>query len=135
VPVDHDEDDRPAITFVSRGMDERTKAGMRYDHIPVTWTLGTRASHAEIAFRVTGVFAGKIDTCDLFTGIVSEGSVEARAVGCRARDGSGEESDCSNAETSFLDQNLPAWRVRAGTFTALRLPEEVDCATVRAVFQ
>jgi len=78
------------------------------------------------------VFNGKVDNCDLFTGVVSSGSVEARALGCRARrENGGASFDCSAAQSSFLDQNLPAWQVRGGTFRALRIAHDADCAAVR----
>jgi hypothetical protein len=131
-PVDPDADGRPAVLFVSRGEDERNAMGMPYVNIPITWTLGARAQTADIAFRITGVFNGKIDSCDSFTGVVSSGTVEARALGCRAlRDNSNTPFDCSAEQSAFLDENLPAWQVRGGTFRVHRIAQEASCAAVR----
>jgi hypothetical protein len=136
VPLDHDGDRQPAIKFVSRGKNEKNALGMAYIHIPVTWTLNARATEADIAFRITGVFTGKVEHCDLFSGVVSSGSVEARAVGCRAlRDGSSTPFNCSSEQSTFLDQNLPAWQVRGGTFRARRVSAEADCTTVRSALR
>jgi hypothetical protein len=136
VPVDHDGDGHPAITFISRGENEKNPQGMSYMNIPVTWTLNARALEADIAFRITGMFNGKIEHCDLFSGVVSSGSVEARAVGCRAqRDNANTTFDCASDQSSFLDQNLPAWQVRGGAFRARRVSQDANCTAVRAALQ
>lgn len=131
-PVDPDADGRPGVLFVSRGEEERNALGMSYINIPVNWTLGARAETADIAFRITGMFNGKIDTCDLFTGVVSAGTVEARALGCRAlRENAKTPFDCTAEQSAFLDDNLPAWQVRGGTFRVRRIAQDASCAAVR----
>jgi hypothetical protein len=136
VPLDQDGDGQPAITFVSRGENEKNALGMAYVNIPVTWTLGARATDADVAYRVTGVFSGKIEHCDLLSGVVSSGSVEARAVGCRTRrQGASTAAACTAEQSDFLDQNLPAWQVRGGTFRARRVAEGANCSAVRAALQ
>jgi hypothetical protein len=136
-PLDQDGDGHPGVTFVSRGADMRNALGVAYENIPVTWTLGERAPEADVAFRVTGVFTGKVAQCDLFTGVVSSGSVEARAVGCRVRrdNTSGPGAECAADQSSFLDQNLPDWQVRGGTFRARRVADDANCSVVRAALQ
>lgn len=134
VPVDHDVDGYPAITMVSRDSSTQTEDGVPYDLIPVTWTLLNRATLAFVPFRVTGQFHGKLDTCDAFSGVVSNGSVEARCVGCLARpEGQTRDQPCSDAEASFLDANLPDWSVSGGTWRARRVPDGASCSAVRAL--
>ncbi len=131
-PVDHDGDGEPGVTFTSRGDGERNAQGAEYVHIPVGLSLNARAQEADVAFRVTGMFNGKVDSCNLYSGAVSAGSVEARAFGCRARrEGSRATFDCASEQSAFLDQNLPAWQVRGGTFRALRVADGADCSAVR----
>jgi hypothetical protein len=136
VPVDHDEDGEPAVTMSSRDSDERNPDGVPYRLIPVTWTLLTRSPRAFIPFRVTGEFHGKLDTCDAFSGVVSNGSVEARCVGCVARnEGQPRERECSDQEVVFLDENLPDWSVSGGTWRARRVPDDASCSAVRAAMR
>lgn len=136
VPVDHDADGSPAITLASRDSDFRNPQGIPYKLIPVTWTLLTRSPRAFIPFRITGEFHGKLDTCDDFSGVVTNGSVEARCVGCVARnEGQSREQPCSNEEAKFLDENLPDWSVQGGTWRARRLPENAPCSEVRALLR
>jgi hypothetical protein len=136
LPLDHDEDGDPAITLGSRDSNERNPDGVPYRLIPVTWTLLTRSPRAFIPFRVTGEFHGKLDTCDTFSGVVSEGSVEARCVGCMARnEGQSRERECEPQEVLFLDQNLPDWAVSGGTWRARRVADDANCSAVRAAMR
>jgi hypothetical protein len=131
-PLDQDGDGHPGVTFVSRGDGERNAQGAAYVHIPVGLSLNARAQDADVAFRITGTFNGKVDSCDLYTGAVSSGSVEARAFGCRARrDNSRTTFDCASEQSAFLDQNLPAWQVRGGTFRVMRVADNASCSVVR----
>jgi hypothetical protein len=130
--LDQDGDGHPGVTFVSRGDGERNAQGAAYVHIPVGLSLNARAQDVDIAYRITGMFNGKVDSCDLYSGVIASGSVEARAFGCRARrENSRTTFDCSSEQSAFLDQNLPAWQVLGGTFRALRVPDDASCSAVR----
>jgi hypothetical protein len=136
VPFDHDDDGSPAITLASRDSNFSNAQGVPYKLIPVAWTLLTRSPRAFIPFRFTGQFHGKVDNCDEFSGVVTNGSVEARCVGCVARnEGQTREQPCSNEEARFLDENLPDWSVLGGTWRARRLPENASCSDVRALLR
>jgi hypothetical protein len=136
IPLDHDADGDPAITLGSRDSDVRNPDGVPYKLIPVTWTLTTRSPRAFIPFRMTGDFHGKLDSCDALSGVVTNGSVEARCVGCVARnEGQTREQACNNAQADFLDANLPDWHVSGGTWRARRIPDDANCSAVRALLR
>jgi hypothetical protein len=136
MPLDHDADGDPAITLGSRDSDVRNPDGVPYKLIPVTWTLATRSPRAFIPFRMTGEFHGKLDSCDALSGVITTGTVEARCVGCVARDeGQTREQPCTDAQATFLDANLPDWRVSGGTWRARRIPDDASCSSVRALLR
>jgi hypothetical protein len=136
MPLDHDADGDPAITLGSRDSDFRNPDGVAYELIPVTWTLATRSPRAFIPFRMTGEFHGKLDSCDALSGVVTNGGVEARCVGCVARnEGQTRERSCTDEEADFLDANLPDWHVSGGTWRARRVPDDANCSAVRAALR
>ena len=119
-----------------RGPDERNPSGKAYDEPPVSWTLGSRASKIYAAFQLYGRVNAALTSCDAFSGSISEGRVEARALSCLAhRDGEWVQETCTRNQASFLDDNFPNWVVTGGTVRARRIAPGTDCAGVRAVWK
>jgi hypothetical protein len=135
VPMDHDGDGAPAITFRNGDASERSASGAPYAEIPVSWTLAVRATRVFIPYQLAGEFHGQLDSCDAFSGVVTSGRVEARSIGCYAHnEGQSREFECSAAQAQFLDENLPNWTVTGGTWRARRIPATANCAAVRAAW-
>jgi hypothetical protein len=135
-PVDHDNDMLTALTLVARGPDRRNPSGKPYDEPPISWTLGSRASNIFTAFQLAGRLEANFSGCDSFSGGISEGKVEARALGCIAhRDGETAQFSCSRAQAEFLDENFPHWVVTGGTVRARRIAPELTCKEIRALWQ
>ena len=130
-PLDHDDDGLPAITFLSRRAPEISASGTPYSEIPLSPILAARAASIQIAYQVSAQFQGAIDDCNTISGVVSRGSVQARAVHCEARNVVGITGRCTEPQIDFIDNNVPDWAVQGGTFEVARLPTGSGCPSVR----
>jgi hypothetical protein len=124
---DDDDDDVPGILLRARG--PKDKGPVSYMHPPINYLLSERASEIWIAIRLHAELQGKLDTCDSFGGGVPNTTLDTRALACRLDSG----KRCNDDELSFVDDNLPVWKVETASVRALRLPDHAQCADVRAL--
>lgn len=128
---DHDGDQRPGITAQMRGPTEQDKRGRAYAYPPITPVLLRRARELMFGLRVGVTLRGELDGCDRLKGEAPMGSIDTRAIECVAADGFGQ---CNADELAFLDDNLPVWTVRGGSFRGIRVDDTADCAAARGAF-
>lgn len=122
---DHDGDGLPGIAVAMRG-----RADGPYAYPPLDLVSYHRVQDLSLGLRVIMGLDGVLEGCDALRGTTREGSVETRAVACRANGSSA----CEARELAFLNQNLPVWSVRQGSFQAKRVASDADCRVARAAF-
>lgn len=103
-----------------------------YAHPPLDLFSTRRVRDLMLGLRVGLGLDGSVDSCDALAGRTSAASIDTRAVGCHA---DSSPADCVARELSFLNDNLPVWTVREGSFKAQRLPPDADCKTVRRLLK
>lgn len=137
ISADHDNDGAPGATFLMRDAPERSPMGKTYSHPPVSFALQSRASELYLAFQARVPVKAKLSSCDTITGSISQGAVEARAIGCRAQKPmGGPDADCTSEQIDFVDDNLPNWTVMGGgSLRAKRMAPGADCAAIRAAWK
>jgi hypothetical protein len=123
---DHDGDGLPGIAVTMRGRESGP-----YAYPPLDLLSLRRVQDLSLGLRVIVGLDGTLESCDALHGVTREGSVETRAVACRATSAPAE---CAPRELAFLNQNLPAWTIRQGSFQAKRLPIDADCQAARDAF-
>lgn len=128
---DHDNDSKPGITLKMRGPDQTNAQGQAYAYPPVTPLLVRRVSELQLGLRIGVTLSGELDGCDALEGNAPMGSIDTRAIDCVAE---GNPRACSDDELTFLDDNLPVWTVRGGSFRGIRVAQTADCAAARAAF-
>jgi hypothetical protein len=106
-------------------------AGRGIAYPPVDLLGLRRVQKLDLGMRVDLAFNGKRDGCDGISGEVQGGSIDTRALDCVA---TARPMRCSSDELKFLDDNLPAWTVRQGTFRGMRVSDNADCEQVRQLF-
>jgi hypothetical protein len=126
---DHDGDGVPGIAVTMRGHESGP-----YAYPPLDLLSLRRVQDLSLGLRVVVGLDGALDGCDALHGVTREGSVETRAVACRATSSTSSPAECEPRELAFLNQNLPIWTVRQGSFQAKRLPVDADCQAVRRAF-
>jgi hypothetical protein len=142
--VDEDNDTKPGITAAV------VAPGGGYSYVPLNFfvvsnpTGVARADELYVAIRQVTSVSAQFSDCDHASGSVtvpqitdSSGvtptkkyAIDSHVIGCRhASDG----TDCTSAETTFVDNNQPVFVPAATTFSATRLPSNATCAAVRAL--
>jgi hypothetical protein len=131
--ADHDSDGAPGVTVVPRGAPERSAMGTPYIEPPLSWTSSSRATRLYMALQIAFQLDGELESCDAMSGVVNQGRVENRIIGCQARSTSSQaENTCSPEQARFADENLPEWTVNAARWRARRISTGASCAEVRA---
>jgi hypothetical protein len=126
---DHDGDGVPGIAVTMLGSE---RGQSPYDYPPLDLLSLRRVPSLGLGLRVSVGFDGELDGCDALKGKTVDGRVETRAVSCRALPAP---DACQQYELQFLNENLPVWTVREGTFEAKRLAKSADCQAVRRAFR
>jgi hypothetical protein len=124
---DHDGDGRPGVAAFMLG----PNAGGSIEYPPVDLFGLRRVQKLDLGMRVNLTLDGKRDSCDKISGQIQDGSLETRGLDCVA---TSRPMRCTSDELRFLDDNLPAWTVRQGTFRGMRLGENAECEDVRQLF-
>ncbi len=127
---DHDGDGAPGIAVEM--LDGGGRGQGSYALPPLDLLSLRRVRSIGLGLRVIVGLDGKLESCDAMRGPTRESSVETRAASCEAQPGN---QECTSAELSFLNENLPVWTVREGTFEAKRLAPDADCQAVRRAFR
>jgi hypothetical protein len=124
---DHDGNREPGIATHMLGPSDGT-----YAYPPLDLLSVRRLRELALGLRVIVGFDGTLDSCDLLSGKTTQGSsIETRAVGCTA---TSTPLKCTDDELDFLNNNLPVWTARQGSFEARRLAPDAECAEARSVF-
>lgn len=119
---DHDGDGRKGVSAFMAG----PSAGANIAYPPVG--LLRRAQKIDLGMRVSLTLNGKRDSCDAISGVVEDGAIDTRGLDCIA---TSRPMTCQPDEVQFLDDNLPAWTVRQGTFHGIRVKDSDSCDQVR----
>jgi len=134
VAVDHDNDGRDAVTFLSRTPSELTSDGRNYAYLPLG--SSARARRLDMIVASSGSLAGTFENCNVASGTISDGEAEQHAVGCSGVVTGGlSEVQCDSATQRFIETVLPSWSVSAASFRLVRLSSGStgdSCAAVRA---
>lgn len=130
---DHDNDGRPGITVNMAGAGEVDAQGRSYAHPPVAITalFTRRVNQLMLGLRIGLTLRGELVGCDALAGDAPMGSIDTRAIECIADDFP---MACNADELKFLDDNLPVWTVRGGSFRGVRVDKTASCAAARAAF-
>lgn len=121
---DDDRDQLPGILMRAFGPREGN-----YKHPPTSYLLGNRAQEASLAIRIGAALQGTVRSCNNLGGSVPSMILEMRALSCVLDSG----AVCDAAQASFLDDNMPVWKVESGTWEATRVQSTASCADVRSV--
>jgi hypothetical protein len=124
---DHDGDGRPGVGAFMLG----PSAGRSIAYPPVDLFGLRRVQKLDLGMRVNLTLNGKRDSCDALSGEILDGSIDTRGLNCIA---TSRPMACSADELRFLDDNLPAWTVRQGTFRGMRVKDDADCDQVRQLY-
>jgi hypothetical protein len=124
---DHDGDGRPGVAAFMLG----PNAGGSIEYPPVDLFGIRRVQKLDLGMRVNLTLDGKREGCDKISGDVQDGSIDTRALDCVAVS---RPMRCTSDELRFLDDNLPAWTVRQGTFRGTRVSDDAECEDVRQLF-
>jgi hypothetical protein len=119
--TDHDGDGSPGVTAAAK-----TGGGYAYPRIDIL-NSDARAEEIFLVSRTTMEFDGTIDTCDTAVGEATI-TMENHSVGCGMVGG----GQCSDGQTTTLDNNMPQFVVMGGDFELVRLPDGAACDAVFA---
>jgi hypothetical protein len=123
-PIDVEGDGNPGITGIPR-------AATGFVQTPVSTPiagLGPRADRLFLASRTGVGLNGTMTSCTEQSGTVTVRFFDNHVVGCHVSGG----SDCTPAQTNFVDSNRTRYTVMGGTFTSRFLADGATCADVRA---
>jgi hypothetical protein len=121
---DHDGDGRKGVAAFMVG----PSAGGGIEYPPVDLLGLRRVQKLDLGMRVSLTLNGKRDSCDAISGVVEDGAIDTRGLDCVA---TSRPMSCEADEVQFLDDNLPAWTVRQGTFRGIRVKDGDSCDQVR----
>jgi hypothetical protein len=119
--TDHDGDGSPGVTAAAK-----TGGNYAYPRIDIL-NSEARASEIYLVSRTTMEFDGTVDTCDSAVGEATI-TMENHSVGCAMTTG----GDCSDGQTTTLDNNMPQFVVMGGDFELVRLADGAACDAVFA---
>jgi hypothetical protein len=132
--VDTDMDGNPGVTALSKygnGMVRTENDGGTYSSIPAIGTgiggIGT-ADELYMALRSVIALSGTLTTCTQASGPATVSHFDSHALGCHLVGG----GNCSNSQSSFVDNNSPTFAVTSATFAAQMLTNTGTCPNVRA---
>ncbi|MDB4972911.1 MAG: hypothetical protein JWN48_1252 [Myxococcaceae bacterium] len=116
---DDDHDGRPGISVSVRGPD----GDPPHQYPPASYLLDERIGELMLALRVGAALDGVRASCDQLSGSASTLNLDIRAVGCRLTTG----VPCTLEQLSFVNTNLPTWKVDRGRWKATRLAADAGC--------
>ncbi|MCH9686054.1 MAG: hypothetical protein K0V04_31760 [Deltaproteobacteria bacterium] len=119
--IDHDGDGNPGITAMAK-----TGGNYAYPRIDIL-NPNARAQTLWLASRTIMEFMGTVDDCDSASGEAFI-TMENHNVGCNIVGG----GNCSDGQTTTLDNNLPQFSINGGVFDLVRLPDGAVCTDVFA---
>jgi hypothetical protein len=119
--VDHDGDSKSGITALAK-----TGNGYANPRIDIL-NSNARAQAIWLVSRTILELDGVADTCDEASGEATV-DMQNHAVGCDVAGG----GQCSDGQTTTLDNNLPVFEIQGGTFELVRVDDGSDCAAVLA---
>jgi hypothetical protein len=138
--VDTDKDGKPGITA-------SVAQGLTYSDVPLDFSVVfnpggvTRSNRLYLAIRQVTSFSAHFSTCDHATGTATvpqlgSGSnkkyaIDSHVIGCGL---TGSATDCTSAQTTFVDENQPVFVPSSSSFVSSRVPGGTTCATVRGMF-
>lgn len=123
--TDHDGDGSPGVTAAAK-----TGVGYAYPRIDIL-NSEARASEIFLVSRTTMEFDGTVDTCDSALGEATI-TMENHSVGCATVAGADTQGQCSDGQTTTLDNNMPQFVVMGGDFELVRLADGAACDAVFA---
>ena len=119
--TDHDGDAMPGVTAAAK-----TGGNYAFPRIDIL-NSNARAAEIFLVSRTTMEFNGTVDTCDSAAGEATL-TMENHSVGCEITGG----GQCSDGQTTTLDNNLPEFVISGGSFELLRLDDGAGCDAVFA---
>ncbi|HEY6879112.1 MAG TPA: hypothetical protein VI299_13895, partial [Polyangiales bacterium] len=110
--VDVDMDGQPGMTI-----DFQSDAG--YSLPRVSAFSAQRAVNASLAVRAVLQAHGTFASCSEATGAAEISGYDSRILGCSIEGG----GSCNTTQRDLLDENLPEYRVGAGNYRAIKIPD------------
>ena len=117
--ADHDGDGAPGVTAAAK-----TGGNYAYPRIDIL-NSNARAEQLFLVSRTILELDGTVDSCDSASGDATI-TMENHNVGCATVGG----GNCSDGQTSTLDNNLPVFAIEGGTFEMVRLADGSQCDAV-----
>lgn len=121
---DHDGDGRRGVNAFMLG----PSTGGNTAYPPLDLLGFRRVQKLDLGMRVRLTLSGRRESCDTIAGVIEDGAIDTRGLDCIA---TSRPMACEPAELQFLDDNLPAWTVRQGTFRGMKVDDGDGCARVR----
>jgi len=121
---DHDGDGRPGVNAFMLG----PSTGGNTAYPPLDLLAFRRVQKLDLGMRVSLTLNGRRESCDTIAGVIEDGAIDTRGLDCIA---TSRPMACQPSELQFLDDNLPAWTVRQGTFRGMKVEDSDGCARIR----